>query len=238
MNCKIGYSTHQAKIYFFFFCVKIFRLKAKPGTIILLLLKLWFALSTVHPDNRAFKLIGTICYQLTRIRNCPSHCSLLCCEAHVLMAAIVTSALSHRNHKLQSLLRTRSHALCSRLQQYSMHQTKCNTRTGHAPGRRLRPLCRVFPFAASNFDSFFGALSNGRGKGLSTLSCSSRRSVRISAYTRWFKYDRDKLLLVYTQIVPVIFEPPCNGAAGIRRNSGKFDIGDLYENLSRNYKFG
>jgi hypothetical protein len=26
---------------------------------------------------------------------------------------------------------------------------------------------------------------------------------------RWFKYDRDKLWLVYTQIVPVIFEPPC-----------------------------
>jgi hypothetical protein len=28
-------------------------------------------------------------------------------------------------------------------------------------------------------------------------------------YTRWFKYDRNKLWLVYTQIVPVIFEPPC-----------------------------
>jgi hypothetical protein len=28
-------------------------------------------------------------------------------------------------------------------------------------------------------------------------------------YTRWFKYDRDKLRLVYTQIIPVIFEPPC-----------------------------
>jgi hypothetical protein len=28
-------------------------------------------------------------------------------------------------------------------------------------------------------------------------------------YTRWFKYDRDKLWLVYTQIVLVIFEPPC-----------------------------
>jgi hypothetical protein len=28
-------------------------------------------------------------------------------------------------------------------------------------------------------------------------------------YTRWFKYDRDKLWLVYTQIVPVISEPPC-----------------------------
>jgi hypothetical protein len=26
---------------------------------------------------------------------------------------------------------------------------------------------------------------------------------------RWFKYDRDKLWLVYTQIVPVIFEPLC-----------------------------
>ena len=31
-------------------------------------------------------------------------------------------------------------------------------------------------------------------------------------YTRWFKYDRDKLWLVYTQIVPVIFEPPCSYA--------------------------
>jgi hypothetical protein len=27
--------------------------------------------------------------------------------------------------------------------------------------------------------------------------------------TRWFKYDWDKLWLVYTQIVSVIFEPPC-----------------------------
>jgi hypothetical protein len=31
-------------------------------------------------------------------------------------------------------------------------------------------------------------------------------------YTRWFEYDRDKLWLVYTQIVPVIFEPPCTSA--------------------------
>jgi hypothetical protein len=30
-----------------------------------------------------------------------------------------------------------------------------------------------------------------------------------SSSTRWFKYDLDKLWLVYTQIVPVIFEPPC-----------------------------
>ena len=27
--------------------------------------------------------------------------------------------------------------------------------------------------------------------------------------TRWFKYDRDILWLVYTQSLPVIFEPPC-----------------------------
>jgi hypothetical protein len=31
----------------------------------------------------------------------------------------------------------------------------------------------------------------------------------MGACTRWVKYDRDKLWLVYTQIVPVIFEPPC-----------------------------
>jgi hypothetical protein len=30
-----------------------------------------------------------------------------------------------------------------------------------------------------------------------------------AVYTRWLKYDRDKLWLVYTQSVPVIFEPPC-----------------------------
>jgi hypothetical protein len=34
--------------------------------------------------------------------------------------------------------------------------------------------------------------------------------VPSEVYRRWFKYDRDKLWLVYTQIVPVIFEPPCN----------------------------
>jgi hypothetical protein len=37
-----------------------------------------------------------------------------------------------------------------------------------------------------------------------------------SESTRWFKYDRDKMWLVYTQIVPVIFEPPC-----ISETSGK-----------------
>jgi hypothetical protein len=34
---------------------------------------------------------------------------------------------------------------------------------------------------------------------------------------RWFKYDRDKLWLVYTQIVPVIFEPPCKYTVTWRR---------------------
>jgi len=27
--------------------------------------------------------------------------------------------------------------------------------------------------------------------------------------TRWFKYDRDWCRQIYTQVVPVIFEPPC-----------------------------
>lgn len=48
-------------------------------------------------------------------------------KLHVLIAAIVTGALSHRNHKLQSLIRTFRHALCSRLQQYRVHQMKRNT---------------------------------------------------------------------------------------------------------------
>jgi hypothetical protein len=38
----------------------------------------------------------------------------------------------------------------------------------------------------------------------STVNDNKERSV-----TMWFKYDRDKLWLVYTQIVPVIFKPPC-----------------------------
>jgi hypothetical protein len=34
----------------------------------------------------------------------------------------------------------------------------------------------------------------------------NRRVVELfSSYTRWFKYDRDKLLLFYTKLVPVIF---------------------------------
>ena len=32
--------------------------------------------------------------------------------------------------------------------------------------------------------------------------------------TRWFKYDRDKLWLIYTQSVPVIFEPSCTKIDG------------------------
>ena len=30
----------------------------------------------------------------------------------------------------------------------------------------------------------------------------------VSIHTKWFKYDREKLWLLYTQIVPVIYEPP------------------------------
>jgi hypothetical protein len=40
-------------------------------------------------------------------------------------------------------------------------------------------------------------------------SRSKGKLIKCVEYTRWFKYDRDKPWLVYTQIVPVIFEPPC-----------------------------
>jgi len=34
-------------------------------------------------------------------------------------------------------------------------------------------------------------------------------------YTRWFKYDWDWCCQIYTQVVPVIFEPPCTWDSGI-----------------------
>ena len=37
----------------------------------------------------------------------------------------------------------------------------------------------------------------------------SKGNCHVRWNTRWFKYDRDKLWLLYTQIVPVILEPPC-----------------------------
>jgi hypothetical protein len=39
--------------------------------------------------------------------------------------------------------------------------------------------------------------------------CKTFKNNKLVFNTRWYKYDRDKLWLVYTQIVPVIFEPPC-----------------------------
>jgi hypothetical protein len=42
----------------------------------------------------------------------------------------------------------------------------------------------------------------------------ARRPQR--AYTRWFKYDRDRLCVNKSQFVPVIFEPPCIFEVGRR----------------------
>jgi hypothetical protein len=47
-----------------------------------------------------------------------------------------------------------------------------------------------------------------RGKQCSVNTFPHVRVWHTQRHTRWFKYDRDKLWLVYTQIVPVIFEPP------------------------------
>jgi hypothetical protein len=39
--------------------------------------------------------------------------------------------------------------------------------------------------------------------------CFVKQQVKFCNFTRWFKYGQDKLWLVYTQSVLVIFEPPC-----------------------------
>jgi hypothetical protein len=47
-------------------------------------------------------------------------------------------------------------------------------------------------------------------------------------YTRWVKYDRDKLRLVHTQIVPVIFEPHCIFTVRILAVVNRPDLGFQY----------
>ena len=43
-----------------------------------------------------------------------------------------------------------------------------------------------------------------------TAYLASPRKIRCShRYTRWFKYDRDRLCVNKSQFVPVMFEPPC-----------------------------
>ena len=51
--------------------------------------------------------------------------------------------------------------------------------------------------------------------------------------TRWFKYNRDKLWLVYKQSVPVIFEPPCTWShwpSGPRTTQGNRKQGGTFYN--------
>ena len=45
-----------------------------------------------------------------------------------------------------------------------------------------------------------------------------RERASLLHHTRWFRYDRDKLWLVYTQSVPVTFEPPCTYIACVVHN--------------------
>jgi hypothetical protein len=59
-----------------------------------------------------------------------------------------------------------------------------------------RPQCRLYHTV---FADFCGAII--------LIWCKNYK--RMKNRTRWFKYDRDKLWLVYTQIIPVMFEPPC-----------------------------
>jgi hypothetical protein len=52
-------------------------------------------------------------------------------------------------------------------------------------------------------------------------------------YTRWFKYDRDKLWLVYTQIVPVIFEPPCTYVDSLVETCHKIKLSSCASTIPR-----
>jgi hypothetical protein len=63
----------------------------------------------------------------------------------------------------------------------------------------------VFNFTVARFK--IGSWEPSR---IDSLDPPSRAISLVLGHTRWFKYDRDKLWLVYTQIVPVIFEPPCS----------------------------
>jgi hypothetical protein len=61
--------------------------------------------------------------------------------------------------------------------------------------QRNEPLCNIFSFTS---------------KGINIMTSNIMLIMRSKCCTtRWFKYDQDKLWLVYTQIVPVISEPPC-----------------------------
>jgi hypothetical protein len=51
-----------------------------------------------------------------------------------------------------------------------------------------------------------------------------RSSPKAPDSTRWFKHDRDKLWLVYTQSVPVIFEPPCNMLSYIKVSGNRIPV--------------
>jgi hypothetical protein len=51
--------------------------------------------------------------------------------------------------------------------------------------------------------------SNGRHILGNIINAGNTTNNKISAYTRWFKYDRDDLCVNKSQFVPVIFEPPC-----------------------------
>jgi hypothetical protein len=99
-------------------------------------------------------------------------------------------------------------------------------RKAHAPFCRLWPvlLCRIsslrhfvrtdcyinrkkdkkLPKSRHTFLQLF--LKCRTKRWLALLTVRNMTNIR----TRWFKYDRDKLWLVYTQSVPVIFELPCN----------------------------
>ena len=77
--------------------------------------------------------------------------------------------------------------------------------------KNFMPACvSILLKSRTSLTCFWACFLPGRAKDLSAprYLCRNWGGGR-GITTRWFKYDRDWLHLVYTQIVPVIFEPPC-----------------------------
>ena len=78
---------------------------------------------------------------------------------------------------------------------------------------RLPPILTVCRNLTSQdaFVMFFGAQVSGSERYILASNLGPILSPKLCVFNaRWFKYDRDKLWLVYTQSIQVLFEPLCN----------------------------
>jgi hypothetical protein len=96
-------------------------------------------------------------------------------------------------------------------QRYWVTWKYSRTPPGIGPGTsRLVTQCFNQPLVRSQFKHRYKTNSTEQRPSWEVIQTTILKQRLLSTiHTRWFKYDRDKLWLVYTQIVPVIFEAPC-----------------------------